>query len=805
MKTKKKIIISSLLIGVGLLPIIGFVASCKNEDKQGVNQKHSLLEELDERDNSNSKKKNSQLFKETDKTKISEKKQENKPSVLNNQSSSPATGNKQKPTEPSDQVNKKPDDKSVVGSNNSQPSPNNSSSSNSVDNKKEDETKNQSTNPLVDSSSNQPKEEIQSPFDSSTKEEQPLKHVDDSFYPKQIDQPVQPAALAEQQIRDRILGIDQLAPNYYTHSDFKLKNDYVEVLGDGSDPFKLELLDKDNQPVSGVKWYVRTRYPESEVYKSGSTWNGAIISLKDDGTVSGLKYDGEQGKSEVWAEYQGYLYKAIVRVFSNSETENEIETRKAKEAAKKITEEWHDLSDYQKALKAYEWMTQNVEYVERGNLVDDQTAYSSLVEKRCVCSGYAKGYKMLLDELGIPSKLIVGPVLIARNTYENHIWNLVEIEGKWYHVDTTWGVRSKRWTRNGKQKTIYNYFLILDDDFRSPRKYTNPNLDTMGTKYRASKMDNFVVDEIGVRRVIHKTFTKEPKRTWFLVNTPWKFKNEEILEKAIKDLTGTRYKPNVGRKVDWNYNFKYFWYLLEDQIKNVDSKKVDLTISPTTNDKSSYIIKIQTNGEVEFGLENIEVQNAFIDRLEKTNDGYLVYLTNFDIPNGKNNIKIDVFKIGYQFKPSTSEVSFDVKQQPTPEAKFIADTNSSGVLTNVDSNMQYRTTIGDWKDIQGNSIPFNDVGTIDIYVRRKPDAKHSASKIQHIKLTKGRDLDREVKYYNKQIIGVDNTMQYRLDGTADWKEITTTKLSNLSSGTYQVRIKPNGSQLASDTVKVTVY
>lgn len=67
-----------------------------------------------------------------------------------------------------------------------------------------------------------------------------------------------------------------------------------------------------------------------------------------------------------------------------------------------------------------------------------------------VCEGYAKGFKVLCDQLGIPCALIGGTVTQSGIT-EGHMWNGVQIGGKWYLVDATW---------DDKDTYIsYDYFL----------------------------------------------------------------------------------------------------------------------------------------------------------------------------------------------------------------------------------------------------------------------------------------------------------------------------------------------------------
>ena len=55
-----------------------------------------------------------------------------------------------------------------------------------------------------------------------------------------------------------------------------------------------------------------------------------------------------------------------------------------------------------------------------------------------------------------------------------------------------------------------------------------------------------------------------------------------------------------------------------------------------------------------------------------------------------------------------------------------------------------------------------------------------------------------------QITGVDTTMEYSLSTDSDWKAITGNTVTGLANGTYEVRVKANGTTLASPAVAVTI-
>ncbi len=62
-------------------------------------------------------------------------------------------------------------------------------------------------------------------------------------------------------------------------------------------------------------------------------------------------------------------------------------------------------------------------------------AYGCLVDRRAVCSGYAAAFQLLVQRLGIPCARVQGT---ETKTGAPHEWNIVELDGEWYHIDVTW-------------------------------------------------------------------------------------------------------------------------------------------------------------------------------------------------------------------------------------------------------------------------------------------------------------------------------------------------------------------------------
>ena len=92
-----------------------------------------------------------------------------------------------------------------------------------------------------------------------------------------------------------------------------------------------------------------------------------------------------------------------------------------------------DASDYEKILYVYEYIVNTVDYDAQAE--DNQNIYSVFVHKRSVCAGYSKATQYLLERMGVFCTYVTG----TAGNGASHAWNLVQCEGDYYYVDTTWG------------------------------------------------------------------------------------------------------------------------------------------------------------------------------------------------------------------------------------------------------------------------------------------------------------------------------------------------------------------------------
>ena len=92
-----------------------------------------------------------------------------------------------------------------------------------------------------------------------------------------------------------------------------------------------------------------------------------------------------------------------------------------------------EMNDVQKLDMLYSYLINTCTYAPTWEQNRANTAWGALIYREAQCSGYARGFKALCDAVDIPC-YYVHATEAASNP--SHQWNIVQIGGKWYHVDT---------------------------------------------------------------------------------------------------------------------------------------------------------------------------------------------------------------------------------------------------------------------------------------------------------------------------------------------------------------------------------
>ncbi len=112
-------------------------------------------------------------------------------------------------------------------------------------------------------------------------------------------------------------------------------------------------------------------------------------------------------------------------------------TAKLSQIADEICAKFPDgTSEISKELTIHDYLVKTCYY--NNDAADSGMAYTCIFSGYASCEGYAKATKYLLERAGIKSICITGEAENLSGQKENHMWNIVCINGENYHLDTTW-------------------------------------------------------------------------------------------------------------------------------------------------------------------------------------------------------------------------------------------------------------------------------------------------------------------------------------------------------------------------------
>ena len=144
--------------------------------------------------------------------------------------------------------------------------------------------------------------------------------------------------------------------------------------------------------------------------------------------------------------------------------------------AKKVLNEIisDNMSDYEKALSIFDWITCNTtyDYAKLNNtsnrpFTKDSCYYLEgvFIDHLSVCDGFSKAFSMMCNMEGVDSIRIVGTANTGSGS-GGHAWNKVKIDGEYYIVDITWTELGVGITENLSHK----YFLVSDKSIETSHK-----------------------------------------------------------------------------------------------------------------------------------------------------------------------------------------------------------------------------------------------------------------------------------------------------------------------------------------------
>ena len=176
------------------------------------------------------------------------------------------------------------------------------------------------------------------------------------------------------------------------------------------------------------------------------------------GYISNVEYSKQKNKVSLHFNYRGGKDNFLKKF-------PQVEAKVKKVVASVVKS---GMTEFQKELALHDYVVNNTKYDYeklKSNSVpdDDFTAYGVLINKTAVCEGYAEAMYRLLSAAGIENKIAIGT-----GAGTPHAWNIVKIDGKYYHLDTTFDDPIS----NSGDVLSYNYFNITDSQMAKDHTWT---------------------------------------------------------------------------------------------------------------------------------------------------------------------------------------------------------------------------------------------------------------------------------------------------------------------------------------------
>jgi hypothetical protein len=220
--------------------------------------------------------------------------------------------------------------------------------------------------------------------------------------------------------------------------------------------------------------------PDLKVSAFGKCTNLSNITLNLENDINGdafnnctnLQYingkqvvfiDEETGEPYFNPEFEDY----ILNNFNMADNVGFINTyvkAAAEYIAKQVTADCN--TDIEKVKALHDWVCSKVSYdSDNVSLRKNHIDSSIFLGDKTVCDGYARGYNLLLQAVGIESCYV--------NNTTIHAWNIVKLGNHYFHIDCTWD--------DDDPEPNYNWFMKSDSeisqtDAHSSWKISQPSL-----------------------------------------------------------------------------------------------------------------------------------------------------------------------------------------------------------------------------------------------------------------------------------------------------------------------------------------
>jgi len=176
-----------------------------------------------------------------------------------------------------------------------------------------------------------------------------------------------------------------------------------------------------------------------------------------------------------------------------------------------------EYTEFEKALALYSYFTHTYVYdydaaraIDNNEVVTYTSSYRLLTTKTGVCGEISQAYSYLLLQVGVDASTVSG---------QHHEWSIINLGGKYYHIDPTFGIQS--WDSMA-------YFMMTDEQRADEGGYLKKNFQYVG-EYHPEVLPDYSANDDSFKSLygyFYESFDHATSKV-----TCWKYKDDTLEEK----------------------------------------------------------------------------------------------------------------------------------------------------------------------------------------------------------------------------------------------------------------------------------
>ena len=294
------------------------------------------------------------------------------------------------------------------------------------------------------------------------------------------------------------LDLDKITYNYKKNSLISLSEDYEVLLEYSGQFFKIDdIIQYDNS--TKIKHIIDTR-SHNTICLVGSGFD----KLQEELDNAYLSYMTTiEGFDQIYWETLAYKQYSIMNIhvqFICDEIKLNEKHRQTEFDVKKIISEIKlnsRIPMFLKIFMVFSYVCQNCSLNTKAQLEKQEVgqmtaypnasiAYGALHESVATSKGIAWLLKYFFDALGIENQIVAGGIDDAFLQSDNYYWNLVKIDGLYYHIDATWNINMEGIFVGGYMKS--------DEEFFKTHKWYDTVPAAKGTRFDYDYVEEYLLE-----------------------------------------------------------------------------------------------------------------------------------------------------------------------------------------------------------------------------------------------------------------------------------------------------------------------